>query len=142
MLMCLAVLFAFSLSGCSNTSQKVPPHKTFGQTIQEKLDNITNPKDSKISLSSNPYDYIKGVESNEDYKYIVSQMDKSLEFMLSKFADGNKDGLQEYIMAIACSEILKENSAYKNWESGREWYENYTMLKQISKIIAGVGIVV
>ena len=126
MVISLAVLFAFSLSGCSNTSQKVPPNKIFDQTIQEKLNNITNPKDSKVSLSSNPYDYIKGVDSNEDYKYIVSQKDKSLDFMLNKFADGYNDGLEEYIMAIACSEILKENSAFKNWESGSEWYNNYT----------------
>lgn len=124
--MCLAILFSFSFSGCSNTAQKNSQHKTFDQTIQEKLDNITNPKDSKVSLSSNPYDYIKGADSEADYKYIVSQSDKSLDFMLSKFANSNKDGLEEYIMAIACSEILKENSTSKNWASGREWYENYT----------------
>ena len=123
MVICLAALFALTLIGCINTAQKVPTHKTFDQTIEEKLNNITNPKDSKVSLSSNPYDYIKG---NEDYKYIVSQRDKSLDFMLNKFANSNKDGLEEYIMAIACSEILKENPASKNWASGREWYENYT----------------
>jgi hypothetical protein len=126
MVRCLAVLFAFSLIGCSNTAKKVPPHKTFDQTIQEKLNNITNPKDSKVSLSSNPYDYIKGVDSNEDYKYIVSQRDKSLDFMLNKFANSDKNGLEEYIMAIACSEILKEDPTFKNWASGREWYDNYT----------------
>ncbi|MGH4120398.1 hypothetical protein [Clostridium sp.] len=53
MVMCFAVLFAFSFIGCSNTAQKVPPHKTFDQTIQE-------------------------------------------------------------------------NPASKNWDTGREWYENYT----------------
>jgi hypothetical protein len=29
-------------------------------------------------------------------------------------------------MAIACSEILKEDTASKSWTNGREWYENYS----------------
>ena len=28
-------------------------------------------------------------------------------------------------MAIACSEILKEDTSSKKWVSGREWYDNY-----------------
>lgn len=126
MVICLAVLLVFSLIGCSNTAKKVSTDKTFEQTIDEKLNNITIPKDGKVSRSSNPYDYIKGIDSNEDYKYIVSQGEKSLNYMLSKFANSNKNGLEEYIMAIACSEILKENSTSKSWASGREWYDNYT----------------
>lgn len=124
MVICLVVLLIFSLIGCSNTSKKVSDDKTFEQTMEEKLNNITNPKDSKVLLSSNPYDYIKG--SNEDYKYIVSQGRKSLNYMLNKFANSNTNGLKEYIMAIACLEILKENPSPKNWASGREWYDNYT----------------
>jgi hypothetical protein len=126
MLICLAVLFAFGLIGCSNSTKKVSTDKVFDQTIEEKLSSITHPKDSKVSLSSNPYDYIKDLESNEDYKYIVSQGEKSLNYMLNKFASSNKNGLEEYIMALACSEILKENPTSKNWASGREWYESYT----------------
>lgn len=122
---CLAVLLGLSLIGCGNTAKKVSSDKTFEQTIEEKLNNITNPKDSKVALSSNPYDYIKGVDSREDYKYIVSGGEKSLNYMLNKFAKGNENGLEEYIMAIACSEILKENPSSKNWATGREWYENY-----------------
>jgi hypothetical protein len=130
MVICLAILLAFSLIGCSNTAKKVSMDKTFEQTIEKKLNSITNPKDSRVSLSSNPYDYIKGVDSDKDYKYIVSQGKESLNFMLSKFSNSNKNGLEEYIMAIACSEILKENSTSKNWASGREWYDNYTKAKK------------
>ena len=122
---CFVVLFAFSLIGCSNTAQKTPPHDTFGHTIDMKLNNIIHPKDSDILLSSNPYDYIKGASSQEDYEYIVSQKEKSLDYMLNKFANSEMDGLEEYIMAIACSEILKINPDSKNWASGREWYDNY-----------------
>ncbi len=122
----LTVLFLFSLTGC--TEKKVSSDTsdiTIEQTIDRKLNNITNPKDYTVSLSSNPYDYIKGVDSNKDYKYIVLQGDKSLNYMLNKFANSDKNGLEEYIMAIACSEILKENTASKKWASGREWYDNH-----------------
>ncbi|WP_154674866.1 hypothetical protein [Desnuesiella massiliensis] len=50
--------------------------------------------------------------------------------MLSKFENSNKDGLEEYIMAISCSEILKENPSSKIWTSGRQWYENYIKQKK------------
>jgi hypothetical protein len=125
MITCIAILFIFSLIGCSNTAEKVSRDKTFEQTIDGKLNNITNPKDNTVSLSSNPYDYIKGEDSNKDYKYIVLQGEKSLNYMLNQFGNSDNNGLKEYIMAIACSEILKENPASKKWASGREWYDNY-----------------
>ena len=125
MVICLSVLFTYSLSGCSNTTKKVSTDKVFEQTIEKRLNNITHPKDSRASLSSNPYDYIKDGDSNEDYKYIVSQGEKSLNYMLSKFANSNDNGLEEYIMAIACSEILKEDIETKKWETGKGWYDNY-----------------
>jgi hypothetical protein len=129
LLSCLVTLVAFSLFGCGNPTKKVSVDNAFEKTIDEKLANITHPKDSKVSLSSNPYDYIKGIDSNKDYKYIVSQGEKSLNYMLKKFVSSNNNGLDEYIMAIACSEILKENPASKNWSSGREWYNNYMKQK-------------
>lgn len=122
----LTILLTFSLIGCSNKTKKPSTDKTFQQTIDEKLYNITHPKDNQVLLSSNPYDYIKGEDSNKDYKYIVSQGQKSLDYILKKFSSSDKNGLEEYIMAIACSEILKEDPASKNWYSGREWYDNYT----------------
>lgn len=118
----IAVLTLFSFTGCSNTTNKSSSDKAFEQTIDEKLYNISHPKDSQVSSSSNPYDYIKSADSYKDYKYIVSQGDKSLNYMVKKFASSDKNGLEEYIMAMACSDILKEN---KNWASGREWYNNY-----------------
>lgn len=125
-LICVTVLFIFSVFGCSSKEKKASTDLGFEQTIEEKLNKIVNPTDSKVSLSSNPYDYIKGTDSNEDYKYIVSQGEKSLNYMLSKFKNSKEDGLKEYILAIACSEILKENPSSKNWSSGRGWYNIYT----------------
>ena len=125
MVICLSVLFGFSLIGCRNTANKVPTDKIIEQTIQEKLENITHPKDIKIKLSSNPYDYIRGGDGNKDYKYIVSQGKKSLNYMLKKFANNDTNSFEEYIMAIACSEILRENTETKKWDTVRGWYNNY-----------------
>lgn len=102
----------------------------FEYTMQEKLNNITHSKDKKVSLSSNPYDYIKDEESSKDYRYIVSQGEKSLNYMLNEFSKSNENGLKEYIMAIACSEILNESPDSQKWTSGREWYDNYTKMNK------------
>ena len=48
--------------------------------------------------------------------------------MLKKFENSNENGLKEYIMAIVCSEILKEDPKSRNWSTGREWYNNYIKL--------------
>ncbi|ACT03168.1 hypothetical protein [Paenibacillus sp. JDR-2] len=124
----LAFIFVASLIGCSARTDS--RDKTFEQSIDERLHDIVNPKNNKVSFSSNPYDYIKGEENNLNYKYIVTQGEQSLDYMLHKFASNDEDGLEEYIMAMACSEILKENPDDKKWASGREWYREY---KQGSK---------
>jgi len=45
--------------------------------------------------------------------------------MLNKFAKNDTNSFEEYIMAIACSEMLKENTETKKWDTGRGWYNNY-----------------
>lgn len=130
MVLCLVILLTFILGGCFNSPKKVSAEKSFEQTIDEKLYNITHPKDSNILLSSNPYAYIKNADGKDNYQCIVGKGKKSLDYMLTKFESSNKNGLEEYIMAIACSEILKEDSAAKKWDSGRAWYETYIKTKK------------
>lgn len=60
----------------------------------------------QVQLSSNPYDSTK---DSKDLKDIVNLGDDALRYMLTKFENGKENGLKEYVMAIACSEILKEN---------------------------------
>jgi hypothetical protein len=101
------------------------------KTIDDKLSAIiSNPNHM---ASSNPYDYTR---NNKDYEYIVNQGDKALEHILSKFEKSNENGLKEYVMAIACSEILGEKPEQKNWSSGREWYEHYLKLNQKGAILS------
>lgn len=120
-MICFAILFVFSLFGYMT---KVSVDKAFEKTIDERLYNITHPK-SGIAASSNPYDYKLRAFATGDYQYIVSKGKKSLKYMLKKFASSDKNGLEEYIMAMACSSILDENRLDNSWSSGREWYENY-----------------
>lgn len=119
------LLFGFTLFGYNSFTDKA-----FEKAIDTKLNSIVYTEDLKVTMSSNPYDYIKGPDSSKDYNYIVSQGEKSLNYLLKKFATSNSNGLKEYIMAIACSEILKENPDSKNWGSGKEWYINYLKQKK------------
>lgn len=114
------LLMLINFSGCSTNNKT-----DLGTTIDSKLDTIcSNPK---VSTSSNPYDYTK---NSQDYKDIVSLGNNALTYMLTKFEGSKENGLKEYIMAIACSEILKENVETKKWETGREWYDNYIKMNK------------
>jgi hypothetical protein len=90
----------------------------FGTIIDSKLNTICNTQ----SISSNPYDYIK---NSKDFEDIVSMGDEALTYILAEFKVSKDNGLKEYVMAIACSKILKEDPENKKWASGREWYDNY-----------------
>ena len=89
--------------------------------IDNKLNIICN--NPKVIVSSNPYDYTK---DSQEYRDIVNSGDSALKYMLTRFENSKENGLREYVMAIACSEILKENNETKKWTTGREWYDNYT----------------
>jgi hypothetical protein len=105
-----------SINSCSKNSSL-----DVGSIIDNKLDKICTP-----STSSNPYDYIK---DNKDFSDIVNMGNDALKYMLTKLKNSKEDGLKEYIMAIACSQILKEDQSIKNWSTGKEWYYNYTKIK-------------
>ena len=92
--------------------------KSVGTIIDSKLNAIC----SVPSFSSNPYDYIK---NSKDFEDIVSMGDDALKYLLAEFKVSKDNGLKEYVMAIACSKILKEDPENKKWGSGREWYDNY-----------------
>ncbi|MHB8076321.1 hypothetical protein [Desulfosporosinus fructosivorans] len=96
--------------------------------IESKLDAICNNSNPKVQLSSNPYESTK---DSQDLKDIVNFGDDALRYMLTKFENGEENGLKEYVMAIACSEILKENPETKKWASGREWYDRFLKSRTI-----------
>lgn len=104
----------FSLGTEDNNAAKI---------VEENLSAIVNNKASNVAVSSNPYRYI---EANQDkYNEIIKLGRPALKYMLSQFASTKENGLKEYIMAAACSDILKEKEEDKKWATAREWYELY-----------------
>ncbi|WP_423410304.1 hypothetical protein AABM38_10405 [Heyndrickxia sp. MSNUG] len=92
------------------------------QQIERDLEKIVTSSDVS-KLSSNPNDYIK--THKKEFSNIVGQKQITLKHFLNKFAKSNGDGLEEYIMASACSEILGEKNPVNEWSTEKEWYEQY-----------------
>lgn len=74
----------------------------------------------ELAYSSNPYDYIK---DNPYYSNIVKLGTKALPVIEKKIKDSNKNGLQEYILAISAEEIAKVDLKGSNfgWSNAKDW---------------------
>jgi hypothetical protein len=88
--------------------------------IEGNLDTITEP-----SPDSNPYHYINSHKS--EYDEIVALGDDALQYMFSIFDMGGQSGLRGWIMAIACCDILGENTEFatSSVDTGQKWYDAY-----------------
>ena len=88
--------------------------------VESLLDRITAAK----SLSSNPYEYIRG---NEGFDELVSMGEPAMEAMFDLFAKHNEDGLREYVMAVACAKVLGVYDEERGigTTGGREWFVKY-----------------
>ena len=136
-------LILFFTAGCNSNSEK---EKGTIQKNDSKLNNISSISEKEMDTmqqidlklntivtstefkqSSNPYDYLKA--HSDEFDYIVSKKEIALNHFLDKFANSQKDGLEEYIMATACVKILGEKNPIKEWSSGREWYGKYSSEK-------------
>lgn len=114
-LLLVTILITMMFSSCTSKARDKA-----SQIVDTKLEAIINNPNPKVKLSSNPYDYING---SQEYKDIINLGDEALNYMLSKLKSSSENGLKEYIMACACSEILKESKW--NWSTGKDWYNNY-----------------
>lgn len=104
--------------------------RAFESSLDANLYAIVHPKGNAVSASSDAYAYIQA--DKMDYDSIVQGGTRSLSYMLKKFAANSDDGLEQYIMAVACSEILgtaTNRDTQRNWISGRDWYNQYTKNK-------------
>lgn len=139
MLCTLAIVIGFGANKFINyfagdkTNVAVDPSPTI-EDIEEIIDKnietiVSHPNDPLVGFSSNPYNYI---ESNrEAYDEIVHLGEPALAYLIKKFEDGDEtgSGLDEYIMASACCDILDnidpQGNPVKQWQTGRDWYEKY-----------------
>lgn len=131
-----AIILVFVLlSGCANGSvgndNAVPANANNEQNnemqistakiIDKKLDAIISDLDTE-QLPRNPAFYVQ--ERNyAEYEDIINLGDDAFNYMLESFAVSQEDGWKEYIMAMACSEILGETEI--DWSTGEEWYTSY-----------------
>lgn len=77
-------------------------------------------------LSSDPYDYIDSIY----FENIVNRGIAALPAIVDKIDNSEKNGLEEYILAIAAEEIskkyLREDDIYK-WANGKEWLSEWNV---------------
>jgi hypothetical protein len=97
------------------------------QQIERDLEQIQSTS-HEFKLFSNPYDYLK--KQSEEFDNIVSKKQIALDHFLNKFEKSEENGLEEYIMASACVEILGKKNPVKEWSTGKEWYEKYIAEKE------------
>lgn len=69
-----------------------------GSIIEQKLEAILH----EPSVSSNPYTFVK---NSSEFAEIVQMGRPALEYLLDKFENTTSDGLEEYVMAIACAKF-------------------------------------
>ena len=115
----LFIWLVIILTACSSVSEK---EMDTIQQIERDLSSIVN--SNNVKVSSNPNDYITA--HSEEFNNIVSSQQIGLNHFLDKFEENDENGLNEYIMAAACVEILGDKNPIKEWSTGREWYEKYT----------------
>ncbi|MCM3574042.1 hypothetical protein M3172_12660 [Mesobacillus subterraneus] len=114
LILCIVLL----LTACTSAEREMD----IIQQVERDLEKIVTSSEVN-KLSSNPNYYIKAHKN--EFSNIVEQKQIALKHFLNKFAKSNEDGLEEYIMASACSEILGEKNPVNEWSTGKEWYEQY-----------------
>ncbi|CAI6035454.1 hypothetical protein PAECIP112173_00802 [Paenibacillus sp. JJ-100] len=92
-----------------------------GQEIEDNLRKIINNKE--IIFSSNPIDYIE--QNQTEYENIISKGEKGLVYLIEELKSSKENGLKEWIMAKASTDILKTNNPIKEGQTGKEWINKY-----------------
>ena len=69
-------------------------------------------QDPQAAMNSNPYSYI----DNANYKSIIDLGSEALPILVDRIDQSKKNGLKEYILAIATEEISKVDLKKDRWE--------------------------
>ncbi|MEY9094691.1 hypothetical protein [Paenibacillus sp. RC84] len=89
--------------------------------------------DPQLSLSSNPYSYLK---NNKEYERIVKLGIPALPVIEQRISEGENYGLDKYLLAIAAEEIAKvnlKNGDYR-WSDAEEFIRAWKLhLKSVPK---------
>lgn len=110
----LFFFFAVVLSACES-------EKITNEEINEKLYVMVSDKKSRLSS------YIGQVIINnrDQYDDIVNSGRTGFDYLISELKNSSQDGLREWIIAMACSDILNNKNPVKEWSTGKEWLMKY-----------------
>ncbi|MGG4399091.1 hypothetical protein ABEW61_03110 [Paenibacillus amylolyticus] len=115
----LSVCTALTVAACSTRTED----QALSETIESKLQQMVS--DPVLLTSSNPNDYIAG--NREAYDDILNTGEAGLPFLLQQLESSPDNGLKEWIMAQASTELLGELNPVEAWHSGKDWLRQYKM---------------
>ncbi|GAS80530.1 hypothetical protein [Paenibacillus amylolyticus] len=115
----LSVCTALTVAACSTRTED----QALSVTIESKLQQMVS--DPVLLTSSNPNDYIAG--NREAYDDILHTGEAGLLLLLQQLESSPDNGLKEWIMAQASTELLGEHNPVEAWHSGKDWLRKYKM---------------
>ncbi|WP_339303298.1 hypothetical protein [Paenibacillus sp. FSL R5-0519] len=115
----LSGCIALTVAACSTQTEE----QVLSATIESNLQQMVS--DPVLLTSSNPNDYIAG--NPEVYKDILHTGKEGLLLLLQQLESSPENGLKEWIMAQASSEMLGEHNPVEAWHSGKDWLRQYKM---------------
>ncbi|MCP1183084.1 hypothetical protein [Paenibacillus sp. 1781tsa1] len=113
----LSVCTALMVAACSTRTEE----QVLSATIASNLQQIVS--DPVVLTSSNPNDYITA--NREAYEDILNMGEEGLLLLLQQLESSSENGLKEWIMAQASSEMLGEHNPVETWHSGKDWLRQY-----------------
>ncbi|MFX3647746.1 MAG: hypothetical protein ACE3K2_28065 [Paenibacillus sp.] len=115
----LSVCTALTVAACSTQTEE----QELSATIESNLQQMVS--DPVLLTSSNPNDYIAG--NREAYEDILNTGEAGRILLLQQLESSPENGLKEWIMAQASTELLGEHNPVEAWHSGKDWLRQYKM---------------
>ncbi|MDN4604188.1 hypothetical protein P5G61_23310 [Paenibacillus sp. F6_3S_P_1C] len=111
---------AWTLAACSNQAES----QDITRKIESNLQQVVKGPEMTLT-SSNPGDYIGA--NTEAYVQILDTGEEGLNVLIHQLESSSHDGLKEWIMAQASTELLGERNPVEHWKSGKDWLSQYKM---------------
>ncbi|WP_315371426.1 hypothetical protein [Paenibacillus xylanexedens] len=115
----LSVCTALTVAACSIRTEDQALTASLESNLQQMV------SDPVLLTSSNPNDYIAG--NREAYGDILNTGEEGLHLLLQQLESSTDNGLKEWIMAQASTELLGELNPVEVWHSGKDWLRQYKM---------------
>ncbi|MEO2204565.1 hypothetical protein ABGV42_12500 [Paenibacillus pabuli] len=112
----------FMLGACSIQTGEQSISGVIEHSLQEMV------SESVIMSSSNLNDYI--ADSPEAYGLILNTGEEGLNVLLQELEASADNGLKEWIMAQASTELLGDRNPVNEWNSGKDWLRQYKMSEE------------